>query len=123
MPFKTPQAIKEKVLDSLGEKDGLGRIVCATNALGMGVNIPNIRRVVHYGIPRDTEEYILEVRRGGRDKEKFEAIMLYKSFHLATCDDEMKSCVRNPSNQCRRKSIMRFFKEKCKSVITHLLIL
>ena len=75
MPFKTPQAIIEKVLDSLGEKDGLGRIVCATNALGMGVNIPNIRRVVHYGIPRDTEEYIQEVGRGGRDKEKFEAIM------------------------------------------------
>ena len=112
---KTPQAIQEKVLDSLEKKDALVRIVCATNALGMGVNIPNIRRVVHYGIPRDTEEYIQEIRRGGRDKEKFEAIMLYKSFHLAACDDEMKSCVRNPSNQCRRKSIMRFFKEKCNS--------
>ena len=48
---KTPQTIQEKVLDPLGEKDGLVRIVFATNALGMGVNIPNIRRVVHYGIP------------------------------------------------------------------------
>ena len=112
---KTPQTIQEKVLDSLGEKDGLVRIVFATNALGMGVNIPNIRRVVHYGIPRDTEEYIQEVGRGGRDKEKFEAIMLYKSFQLAACDDEIKSYVRNPSNQCRRKSIMRFFKERCNS--------
>ena len=81
----------------------------------MGVNIPNIRRVVHYGIPRDTEEYTQEVGRGGRDKEKFEAFILYKSFHLAACDDEMKSYVCNPSNQCRRKSIMPFFKEKCKS--------
>lgn len=36
---KTPQTIQEKVLDSFGEKDGLVRIVFATNALGMGVNI------------------------------------------------------------------------------------
>ena len=79
----------------------------------MGVNIPNIQRVVHYGILRDTEEYIQEVGRGGRDKEKFEAIVLYKSFHLAACDDEMKSYIHNPSNQCRRKSTMCFFKEKC----------
>ena len=117
---KTPRGIQEEVLTSLAETGGRVRIVFATNALGMGINLPDIRRVIHYGIPRDTEEYIQEVGRGGRDNQRFKAIMTYKPFHLAVCEEEMKSYVRNPSNQCRRKLLMRFFKEKVeRSSVAH----
>ena len=51
----------------------MARVVCATSALGMGVNLPNIRRIIHLGIPRDMEEYLQDVGRGG---EKLEALML-----------------------------------------------
>lgn len=78
---KTPPQIQEKVLASLTDIDGLIRCVFATNALGLGVNFPNIRRVVHYGIPRDMEEYVQEIGRGGRDKGKFDALVLYKPYH------------------------------------------
>ena len=52
---RTPKGIQEKVLFSLASIDGLVRIGFATNALGMGIKLPDIRRVIHYGIPRDTE--------------------------------------------------------------------
>lgn len=109
---KTPPQIQEKVLASLTDIDGLIRCVFATNALGLGVNFPNIRRVVHYGIPRDMEEYVQEIGRGGRDKGKFDALVLYKPYHLAHCDDQMKRYIQNPGNKCRRELIMEFFKEK-----------
>ena len=50
---RTPQGIQDRVLSSLGETDGFVRIVFATNALGMGVNLADIRRVIHYEIPRE----------------------------------------------------------------------
>jgi hypothetical protein len=34
------------------------RVVFATSALGMGVNLPNIRHIIHYGVPHDVEEYL-----------------------------------------------------------------
>ena len=40
---KTPENIKELVLSSLLEVDGKCRVVIATGALGMGVNIPDVR--------------------------------------------------------------------------------
>ena len=101
-PSKTQQGIQNEVLTSLAETDGRIRIVFATSALEMGVNLPNIRRVLHYGIPSDTEEYVQEVGRGERDNQRFKAMMLYKSFDLAVCEEEMKNYVRNPANRCRR---------------------
>lgn len=70
---KTPEEIQRKVLESIVDPSDMVRLVFATSALGMGVNLPNIRRIIHLGIPRDTEEYLQEVGRGGRDGEMFEA--------------------------------------------------
>ena len=49
---KTPQCMKDLVLTDFLNPDGAIRLVTATSALGMGVNIPNIRRIVNYGIPK-----------------------------------------------------------------------
>ena len=43
------------------------RIVIATVAFGLGINCPDVRRVVHYGIPNDVETYVQQVGRAGRD--------------------------------------------------------
>ena len=46
---------------------GLVRIVVATVAFSMGLDSPNVRRILHWGPPEDLEQYVQETGCGGRD--------------------------------------------------------
>lgn len=52
-------------------------IIVATNAFGMGIDIPTIRFVVHYGLPRNLESFIQESGRAGRDNKASQSLVLY----------------------------------------------
>jgi len=56
--------------------EGKHRVVCATNALGLGVDIPDIRVVIHAGQPQKLRDYAQESGRAGRDRESSEAIIV-----------------------------------------------
>ena len=56
--------------------EGESRVMAATNALGMGVDLLDIQAVVHGGRPRKLRGYAQESGRAGRDSKSSEAIIV-----------------------------------------------
>ena len=110
---KTPKGIKDGVIADLMSEHGAIRLVIATSALGMGVNIPYITRVIHFGVPESMESYLQGIGRGGRDGSDVVAIMYYHGYHLCHCDPTMRAFAKNTAI-CRHKEIVKFFNAKVK---------
>lgn len=50
--------------------------IVATKAFGMGIDKPNIRWIVHFGLPQSIEAFYQEVGRAGRDWESAKSVLI-----------------------------------------------
>lgn len=77
------------------------RIICCTNAFGMGIDKPDVRVVVHYDAPDALENYYQEAGRAGRDGKKSYAVLFYNNSELS--DLKKQSDIKYPPKEMIRK--------------------
>jgi ATP-dependent DNA helicase RecQ len=70
----TPVEKKRIQDDFLGGKI---RVICATNAFGMGIDKDDVRLVIHADLPASLENYLQEAGRAGRDGKQSECVLLF----------------------------------------------
>jgi ATP-dependent DNA helicase RecQ len=71
--------------------------VVSTNALGMGIDKPDIRFIIHTQIPQSPIHYYQEIGRSGRDGKEAFAILLYNREE----DQELPRCFIDGSKPAR----------------------
>jgi superfamily II DNA helicase RecQ len=93
---------KEHVLQDFTKTDSKLRTVFATVAFGMGVDVPDIDFVVHWGAPRGLEQFAQESGRAGRDGRHSTSIIYY------TCRDIAKDRSSNEMREfCKSSTCLR----------------
>jgi ATP-dependent DNA helicase RecQ len=116
-------------------KPDISQIIC-TNAFGMGLDIPNVRIVIHYQQSASAEDYLQELGRAGRDGKpslavlltgdddtgllKFMARKTVEAAKLTPVDAserlkakfesiETMQTMARAKNQCMRRSLLKYF--------------
>ena len=110
--FHAPQtsAMKEEILCRLSSETSILRVVFATVAFGMDVDI-HVRQIVHIGPPHTIREYFQETGRAGRDGKSSKAILYYNNRDISEnkpgIQEEIKMYCRS-KGVCLRKLLLQY---------------
>ena len=100
---------KDRMLEDF--RAGRRRMIVATSALGMGVDIPDIRCIVHVDRPRTLLDYAQESGRAGRDGERSEAIVIEDEDEKPPADDDRTEEARRFTEK-ERQLVRRYVREE-----------
>lgn len=93
--------MEAEVLRASGRK-----VVVATKAFGMGVDIPNIRWVVHVSPSESLEDYVQEAGRAGRDGLPSVAAVMYNPADFRAKAGEVLAQLPRPSEVVRLHNLL-----------------
>ena len=64
---------KDRIIDGLTSGTSKLRIIFATVAFGVGLDLNNIRQIIHLGVPCTMEQYFQEAGRAGKRWSSFKS--------------------------------------------------
>nr|XP_054758518.1 ATP-dependent DNA helicase RecQ-like [Lytechinus pictus] len=112
--------VQQHIVKDFGDSKGTIRVLVATIAFGMGVDVQGCHNVIMYGVPSHIDDYVQMSGRVGRDGKKSLSIcMKYPGDKKHGTSDEIKSYISGDS--CRRAVIVDCFGEAQTSNVVHVL--
>ena len=97
----TEPSIKDKIIEAFTSPSSPLRLVIATVAFGMGIDIPNIRTIIHFGSCEDVEAYVQAIGRAGRDGQQANALLLKRKGKRHVNKQMEIYCIND--TRCRRE--------------------
>ena len=110
-----PDHERQRIVHDLVQDVSKIKILFVTVAFGIGVDVPNIRRVIHIGVPHTIEEYFQEAGRCGRDGKPATATIFYNSYDISKGKKRMAASMRKyvtTNTKCKREMILNYFGHK-----------
>ena len=98
--------MKDEVMLLFNRTNSHLRIVIATAAFSMGIDIPDVQQVFHWGPPSSVEAYVQEIGRAGRNGTDSCAVLLNKKNRYTS--KEIKDYADN-AEKCRRLLLFSHF--------------
>jgi len=80
---------------------GKNRVICATNAFGMGIDKSNVRVVIHPYLPLEPESYYQEIGRAGRDGKTSLGVLIYNDVDIENASKRVEA--KYPSKEQIKK--------------------
>ena len=106
----TSDQCKTHVMTEMSKDSNL-RVVLCTSSLSVGVNLTDIKYVIHYGIPTSVSDFLQETGRGAREAGATATSIVIGYPHMVRkgTDKTMKQYARKDLTCCRRVTLLSPF--------------
>ncbi|CAC5401408.1 unnamed protein product [Mytilus coruscus] len=104
---RTDTKTAERVLTNFKLQSNKIRVICATVAFGIGINIPDVEYVINWGAPVSVMTFWQETGRCGRDGRQGLCITYPYGRSLLGSEEQLKSILKG--DICYRRKILSMF--------------
>lgn len=111
----TAEEIKSALIKDMKDFNGYTRLILCTSSLSMGVDMADVKYVIHYGVPCTTDDFLQETGRAGReDGSKCHSLVINYPHSVSgrPVSKTMRKFNKRVLKTCRRNIILSDYNQK-----------